>query len=127
MTDDIDWGKYPNFAASEFKCRHCGKVDMKPEFMSLLQQLRTTYNKPMIISSGYRCPDHPIEARKSKPGAHASGQAADVAVQGTDAYEVLKIAFALGFSGIGVQQKGGGRFIHLDTLRSPPRPNVWSY
>jgi len=123
----MDWNKFPNFSENEFKCSHCGKVDMQPQFMSMLQQLRNIYGKPMRITSGYRCPDHPIEAAKSAPGAHSTGQACDVAVQGTDAYMLLKSAFALGFTGIGAQQKGGGRFIHLDTLKEPPRPNVWSY
>jgi uncharacterized protein YcbK (DUF882 family) len=100
---------------------------MKPEFMSKLQQLRNAYGKPMAITSGYRCPEHPIEVKKVTPGAHSSGLACDVAVQGNDAYHLLKLAFGLEFTGIGVQQKGGGRFIHLDTMRSPPRPNVWSY
>jgi uncharacterized protein YcbK (DUF882 family) len=123
----MDWTKYPNFTEEEFKCKHCGKAEMNAAFMGKLQHLRNAYGKPMVITSGYRCPEHPIEAKKSTPGAHASGQACDVGVQGTDAYNLLKLAFALEFTGIGVQQKGGGRFIHLDTLRNPPRPNVWSY
>jgi zinc D-Ala-D-Ala carboxypeptidase len=123
----MDWNNYPNFSEDEFKCSHCGKVDMQPAFMASMQQLRNMYGKPMAITSGYRCPDHPIEAKKSTPGAHASGEACDIGVQGTDAYHLLRLALALDFTGIGVQQKGGGRFIHLDTLRNPPRPNVWSY
>ena len=123
----MDWNNYSNFSEDEFKCSHCGKVDMQPAFMASMQQLRNMYGKPMAITSGYRCPDHPIEAKKSTPGAHASGQACDIGVQGTDAYHLLRLALALDFTGIGVQQKGGGRFIHLDTLRDPPRPNVWSY
>jgi zinc D-Ala-D-Ala carboxypeptidase len=123
----MDWDKYPNFSENEFKCSHCGKVDMQPAFMARMQQLRNMYGKPIVISSGYRCPEHPIEAAKATPGVHAMGIAADVVVSGTDAYEILKHAFTLGFAGIGVQQKGGGRFIHLDIMRSVPRPNVWSY
>mgnify|MGYP002641066799 FL=1 len=123
----MDWNNYPNFSEDEFKCSHCGKVDMQPAFMASMQQLRNMYGKPMAITSGYRCPDHPIEAKKSTPGAHASGEACDIGVQGTDAYHLLRLALALDFTGIGVQQKGGGRFIHLDTLCNPPRPNVWSY
>lgn len=123
----MDWNQYPNFSESEFRCKHCGKVEMQPAFMDKLQKLRTAYGKPMIISSGYRCPKHPVEAKKASPGAHASGQAADIAVQGNDAYQVLQLALAAGFTGIGVNQKGGGRFLHLDTLTDPPRPNVWSY
>jgi zinc D-Ala-D-Ala carboxypeptidase len=123
----IDFGLYPNFSADEFKCSHCGKNEMQADFMSRLQALRMRYGKPMKITSGYRCPEHPIEAKKAKSGAHASGLACDVGVEGTDAYRLLRLALELGFTGIGVQQKGTGRFIHLDTLEEPPRPNVWSY
>jgi zinc D-Ala-D-Ala carboxypeptidase len=123
----MNWDNFPNFTESEFACRHCGKVNMNPEFLQKLQALRTAYAKPMRITSGYRCPDHPVEAQKTVSGAHTSGRAADVAVQGHDAHELLKLAFQFGFTGIGVQQKGTGRFVHLDTLTEFPRPNVWSY
>jgi zinc D-Ala-D-Ala carboxypeptidase len=123
----MNWDLYPNFKKSEFDCTHCGKNSMTPEFMGKLQALRNAYNKPMRITSGYRCPQHPIEAKKAAPGAHASGCAADIGVEGRDAYQILRQAFLLGFTGIGVQQKGSGRFIHLDTIENGPRPNVWSY
>lgn len=123
----MNWSDYPNFTESEFRCSHCGEVGMQPAFMAKLQDLRTIFGKPMKVTSGYRCPAHPIEQQKAAPGAHTSGCAVDIGVQGTDAYRLLKLAFAMGFTGIGVQQKGGGRFIHLDTLDTPPRPNVWSY
>lgn len=100
---------------------------MNPDFLKKLQQLRTAFAKPMRITSGYRCPQHPVEVKKAAPGVHSTGCAADIAIQGADAYEVLRLAFHFGFTGIGVQQKGTGRFIHLDTSTSPPRPTVWSY
>ena len=120
----MDWSLYPNFDEREFRCRHCGVSAMKPEFMGRLQALRTAYGKPMSISSGYRCPDHPIEKAKAHPGMHATGLAADVAVSGAEAVAVLRLALAQGFTGIGVQQKGAGRFIHLDTRAEPA---IWSY
>ena len=123
----IDWSTYQNFSANEFNCSHCGKNEMQPDFLQKLQALRSVYGKPMRITSGYRCPEHPIEAKKAKPGAHASGCACDIGIEGADAHRLLKLAFAAGFTGIGVQQKGSGRFIHLDTLEGGPRPTVWSY
>ena len=123
----MDWNKYPNFSAKEFDCQHCGKNEMRADFMERLQALRNAYGKPMRITSGYRCPEHPIEAKKAKPGSHASGCACDVGIDGPDAHQLLSIALQLGFTGIGVQQKGSGRFIHLDTLTSGLRPTVWSY
>jgi zinc D-Ala-D-Ala carboxypeptidase len=123
----MDWNRFPNFKAAEFNCSHCGKNEMKPEFMAKLQALRTQYGKPMRVTSGYRCPQHPIEARKAAPGAHASGCAADIGIEGRDAHRLLSLAMSIGFNGIGVQQKGSGRFLHLDTLEGPTRPTLWSY
>jgi hypothetical protein len=43
---------------------------------------------------------------------------------------VLRAALNAGFTGIGVKQKGKGRFIHLDDIEDSgdrPRPWVWSY
>lgn len=124
----IDYGKYPNFSAKEFACSHCGADGVKEELVAKLQALRTRYGKPMRITSGYRCPQHPVEARKTAPGAHALGLAADVAVEGEEAYRLLSAAFLQGFTGIGVQQKGFGRFIHLDIRNGElPTPALWSY
>ena len=123
----MNWDDYPNFSAQEFDRQHCGANEMKPEFMAKLQQLRTVYNAPMKVTSGYRCPQHPIEAKKAAPGAHASGLACDIGVQGEEAHRLLGLAMEAGFTGIGVQQKGTGRFLHLDTLEGDLRPTVWSY
>lgn len=130
MSIATDWGLYPNFSKREFDCSQTGENQMRADFMALLQELRTAYGKPMTVSSGYRSPRHSIEAKKASPGVHASGYACDIAVQGGDAYRVLKLALELGFTGVGVQQKGGGRFLHLDTHPSSGRivrPMVWSY
>jgi zinc D-Ala-D-Ala carboxypeptidase len=126
-----DWTKYPNFSKAEFDCKHTGNNEMQHSFMELVQLLRTAYGKSMRVSSGYRDPKHPIEARKAGvSGAHTTGLACDFAVERGDAYTVLKLALELGFTGIGIQQKGSGRFIHLDTIPNSavqPRPTVWSY
>ena len=121
-----NWDRYPNFGRDEFACQHCGDEEMNAEFMDALQELRTAFGKPLTITSGYRCPSHPIEARKAKPGSHASGCAADIAVSRGDAVQLLRLALDGRFTGFGVQQKGGGRFIHLDSLTTN-RPMIWSY
>lgn len=119
------------FSEKEMACQcGCGRAPMDQHFMSVLDAIRESYGAPLIITSGYRCPEHPIEARKSSPGAHASGKAADLAVDRENAHKILRIAANLGVPGIGVQQKGAGRFIHVDTCTTEegfPRPTVWSY
>lgn len=126
----MNWQDYPNFAESEFRCRHTGKCEMHPDFMARLQRLRIAFGKPMVVSSGFRDATHPIEAKKPAPGAHSTGRAADIAIQGADALRLVELAVLYGFTGIGVQQKGTGRFIHLDDLTPKdkyPRPTLWSY
>ena len=127
-----NWNTYaPQFRESEFACRHCNRALMAPAFMDKLHRLRMDYGKPMTITSGYRCPDHPAESSKADgPGAHAHGRAADVAVSGAEAFQVVRLALAAGFTGIGVAQKGASRFIHLDDMPDGlriVRPMIWSY
>jgi zinc D-Ala-D-Ala carboxypeptidase len=124
----VNWSDYPNFSAQEFNCSHCGQNEMKPEFMAKLQKLRETYGSPMKVTSGYRCPQHIIEVKKASPGAHASGLACDIGVQGVRGSQAPQHwRLEAGFTGIGVQQKGSGRFLHLDTRLENLRPNLWSY
>lgn len=124
----MDWSKYPNFSRQKLACSHCGAEGIRPEIMDKVQELRNRYGKPMPETSGYRCPQHPDEIKKTVPGAHQLGLAIDIGLQGKEAYELLKLAFEMGFTGIGVNQKGIARFIHLDVVGSElPRPMVWSY
>ena len=124
-----DWAAYPDFTEAEFRCRHTGRCEMNPEFMARLQRLRAAYGRPMKITSGFRHRSHPVEARKVATGAHTLGRAADVAVAGADAIRLVVLAAEFGFTGIGVQQKGEARFIHLDDVPGNllPRPAIWSY
>ncbi len=119
------------FTEDELKCSHCGKSGMDPNFMARIEALREQLGFPFPVNSAYRCPDHPIEARKSKAGAHSTGHAIDIGVRGEKAHTLLDAALEAGFTGIGINQKGSsGRFIHLDDIENSPerpRPTVWSY
>jgi uncharacterized protein YcbK (DUF882 family) len=119
------------FKREEFQCRHCGVEKMDPAFLTLLDELRHRCGFPLPITSGYRCPVHNQKVSSTGPnGPHTTGKAADIGVSRHRAYDVLRHALVLGFTGIGVQQKGEARYLHLDTLTEPqaaPRPTVWSY
>lgn len=125
-----DWSRYPDFSEDEFRCRHTGRCEMDAEFMDLLQKIRTSYGKPMRISSGYRDPTHPIEAAKGglSRGEHTLGRCCDVAIEGFEAVVLLQYALAHGITRVGVQQKGAGRFLHLG-IGGPglANPWIWSY
>jgi uncharacterized protein YcbK (DUF882 family) len=121
---------YKYFSIDELKCQHCGADGMDESFMVKVEALRHELGFPFVVTSAYRCKDHIIERKKKTPGAHASGHAIDIAVSGDKAYKLLDAALRVGMTGIGVNQKGNNRFIHLDDLEwdeSRPRPWVWSY
>jgi len=118
------------FSEDELKCSHTGESKMDEEFMVKINTIRKVCDFPFTVTSAYRHPTHPIEARKAKPGSHASGRAIDIAVRNEKAHKLIEVALAYGITGIGVAQKGGSRFIHLDDLDAASgysRPTVWSY
>ena len=112
--------QWSNFSYEELACQHTGTMNLSEDFLIALQELRDAYGKAMTITSGYRSPEHPIEAKKSSPGYHSKG-AIDVAVSGEDAVQLLTVALNLGWTGIGINVPS---FIHLDR-RS--KPTLWKY
>jgi len=123
---------YKYFTEDELRCSHCGINNMNNLFMQRIVMLRELLGFPFVVTSAYRCTNHPIEARKDSPGAHTTGQALDINVYGNNAHRLLDAALRAGFSGVGIAQKGEHsiRFIHLDDLGNSddrPRPTVWSY
>ena len=124
-----DW-PYPNFSKEEMACKcGCGGLP-EHSFMRRLQALRDTVGFPLPVTSGFRCPEYNNQVSSTgRHGPHTTGRAVDLGVSRRKAYEVVDECFGLGFTGIGVAQKGGGRFVHLDDLEIPayPRPTIWSY
>lgn len=118
---------YKYFKDSEVACQHCGKQGMDEEFMRKIEQLRETLGFPFVVTSAYRCSEHPIEASKKTVGPHQQGKAMDIRVSRERAYRLLQAALGAGFTGIGVQQKGNVRYLHLDTCDGDMRPTIWSY
>jgi len=99
---------------------------MKPEFMKLLQTLRSMYGKPMTITSGYRHWTHPVEARKGHTtGEHTRGTCCDVAcTSGADRYQIIRLALQLGFPRIGIAKN----FIHVGIGGAGlSSPTIWDY
>ncbi len=118
------------FTELELRCTCCQKDGINLEFMEKIENLREALSFPFIVTSGYRCPEHPIEAVKASVGAHTTGRAIDISVRGEEAYRLIKGALNIGFKGIGVNQKGDSRFVHIDDIQNSPerpRPWVWSY
>ena len=126
-----NWDKYEHFSRSEFVCHcGCGRADMDEGYMQMLSALRDAYKKPTVVSSGFRCPEHNKKVSTTgEDGPHTTGKAADVLINGAEAFSLMKLSFLWGFSGVGLKQHGdfAKRFIHLDTLTGDTRPRVWTY
>ena len=130
-----------HFSDKELRCKCCGVATMQPEFMESLERIRVEMNRPLKLSSAFRCSKHNQEVSSTGPnGPHTDhgegGQAVDVRISGADALRLVEVAKKFGMTGIGVKQSGpaGKRFIHLDNLGSNytkltggPRPWLWSY
>lgn len=124
--------KWKFFTEKELRCRGSGDCEMNEAFMRKLIATRTALNAPMIITSGYRSPDHNKAVGGSKNSPHMEGRAVDVVICGADALALVAHALNCGMQGIGIKQNGphAKRFIHLDDaepLPSRPRPWIWSY
>ena len=133
---------WDNFTYDEFACQcdHCdGENHMSESVIDDLQEIRTPCGFPFIITSGYRCPLHPIEAAKDAPGPHSTGRALDVLCSGENYLAILGAALLVNvgeedwiWTGFGADQKGDydDRYIHLDQCDAAPgrpRPHGWTY
>lgn len=120
------------FKLEDFSCHHCGKNLINLSFVDKLDELREEVGFALPVNSGYRCPAYNVivSPRTGLTGPHTTGHAADLRIDRGKAYIVLKKALEMGFTGIGVAQKGNSRYIHLDDLpgaTGQPRPTLWSY
>jgi zinc D-Ala-D-Ala carboxypeptidase len=116
----------PNFSRAEMQCKcGCGLSHMDDEFMRMLQLLRDKLG-PLPITSGARCEEHNKREGGYPKSAHLQSKAADIRIYGPRALALVEEARRIGFSGVGISQKGdhAKRFIHLDTLS---RAAIWSY
>lgn len=127
----INWSDYRNFKKWEFDCSYTAENKMRPDFLEVLQQIRNTFGKPMVVNSGYRHFTHPVERAKESPGTHFYGVAADISVSATDAMELIVIAHGYGIRRMGIGQKGAdeNKFVHIDIGDKELHfsPNLWSY
>jgi zinc D-Ala-D-Ala carboxypeptidase len=119
------------FKPKELTCKcGCNTIEFDLIFLSTLNSIREECGFSFALSSAYRCTKHPIEARKEHFGAHTTGKAVDILCNGEKALEVIRVAQKHGIQRIGIQQKGGGRFIHLDACTTEEgftSPAMWSY
>lgn len=106
----------PHFKYDEFRCKCCGKLPpngIDPNLVLKLEILRKMLgDKPIIITSGYRCPTHNKKVNGAQNSQHLYGKAADIVVKGISPSDVYTLAEKVFYDG------GLGRystFTHVDT------------
>jgi hypothetical protein len=98
------------------------KMDIN--FIHTLDAIRKNVGFPLIISSGYRTPEHNEKVGGVLNSAHTKGKAADIREGNPD--KQLKIALAA--AKFGIKRIGfGNTFIHLDNDHSKSYQNTWAY
>ena len=87
----------PNFSLRELSCR-CGCTTPEGvthnlrELAQQLEQLRALVGKPVVILSGYRCPEHNRKVDGAPMSQHTLGLAADVMVKGMTPGQIKRAA-----------------------------------
>ena len=100
-------------------------TDLDRKMLDFLVKLEGTIGRELTITSGYRSPEHPIEAKKKSPGEHTTGLAVDVAaIGGTPVFEIVEAAIDLGCKRIGISRKSNFIHLGLDTSRVT---SIWTY
>jgi uncharacterized protein YcbK (DUF882 family) len=124
---------WPRFDPKLMACPHCQRLELDGDFMDRLSVLREEIGRPLVETSGYRCPEHnAVVSSSGRDGPHTTGRAVDINIWGGDVIELTARAHRLGFTGIGWRQVGsfGKRIVHLDDLERTegrPRPWAWTY
>lgn len=110
-----------HFNAKEFRCQ-CGKTHetlIASELVDKLEQLYTALNcSKIIVTSGYRCPEHDKAVGGTSSGQHTKGTAADVCCYGQDGQPISSKTVCckaqdLGFGGI-ANITSSYQYTHLD-------------
>lgn len=132
MIEPVEELSSKNFSARELRCK-CDKCNREvphnihPNALEKLQAMREYLGRALILTSAYRCKDHPEEAKKATPGQHNKGTAFDIRVSnGVERMQIIEAALFLGASGIGV----ANTFIHVDwrkDLDASEMKVVWKY
>ena len=111
----------PHFNVKEFRCQ-CGQSHetlIASKLVGKLEQLYTALNcSKIIVTSGYRCPEHDKAVGGTSSGQHTKGTAADVCCYGQDGQPISSKTVCckaqdLGFGGI-ANITTSYQYTHLD-------------
>ena len=93
-------------------CGHpeCDKRSVKQDILNRVQFIRIDAARPLTITSGGRCPNHPDETHRTKPADHQNRVGIDIKVNGgVERGQIVKLGLKHGFNAVGVAKT----FVHL--------------
>lgn len=115
------------FSDQELRCPCCGRNEMSPEFVTIMDEVRELVDQPLIVNSAYRCPAHNAEVGGSPRSSHVEGLAMDV--QCNDNRLRYSLLDALFFVTEKYALPGrieiGRNYIHFDMDPEKPGEIVW--
>lgn len=112
-----------NFKVKEFASKDgSDTVLIDSRLVDYLQMIRSHFNKPLNITSGYRSPAYNESIGGTKNSYHAQGMAADIQVSGVNPVIVGMYAQTIGVGGIGLYAYVSNGFVHID---SRPQQYRW--
>jgi len=117
------------FSDYEFICRcGCGLYLKNDELLTRLDSLREAIGRPILVTSGTRCPGWNLKVGGKPSSAHLAGEAADITTLNAGVFEIIKLFYlavtAATFKRAGIDLKK--LFIHVDVSKTLP-PGFWYY
>ena len=110
----------PNFRVREFACRDgSDPIFIAPALAEVLQAIRSHFQQPVTVSSGYRTPGYNKKVDGAAYSQHLCGTAADIQVKGIPPAKVAAFAETLlpDSGGIGIYPT----FVHVDVREKRSR------
>ena len=112
----------PHFKAKEFQCKDkTEELLVAADLMYILEKIRSHFNAPVIINSGYRTPSWNSKVNGAPNSYHCKGMAADIVVKGHSSKEVAKYADS-------IMEQGGiikyTNFVYVDVREKRYRKGV---
>jgi len=103
--------------------RNCDKRVVLLSVLVKVQRVRDDAGRPLSVTSGGRCTNHPDEIHRTIPADHQNCVAVDIAINsGTERMEVVRLGLKHGATAIGVAKT----FIHLG-WRDTGHQVMWTY
>lgn len=105
------------------------RANLEALVVNCLDPVRTIYGRPIIVTSGYRCPELNAAVGGVANSQHTTGNAADIKPASGGSLEgIFRAAVQFGdFDQMILEEKGGGRWIHISWRASNRRHRILLY